>query len=49
MTEALERAHLEAKAERVSEREKILEGALKAATTKYLASDSFKIVRADCL
>lgn len=40
VVKALERAHIEAKVER----ERILEGALMAATTKYLALDAFKIL-----
>lgn len=44
VAKTLERAHIEAEVEK----ERILEGALEAATTKYLAYDAFEIVKADC-
>lgn len=50
VAETLEQAHLEVEAKREREREKrrILEGPLEVATTKYLASDAFEIVKVDC-
>lgn len=49
VAEALERTHTLRKRwrERERERKKILEEALEAATTKYLASDAFGIFKID--
>lgn len=44
VVKALEQTHFEVDAEK----ERILEGALEATTTKYLASDAFEIVKANC-
>lgn len=48
MEETLERVHLELEAEKERERQEMREEASREAKAKYLASDAFGLVRADC-
>lgn len=48
VVDASERTHLEVEVEKEKEKEKIMEEALEVVVAKYLTSDAFGIVKADC-